>query len=90
MPSLTTWTAPARRWTTTVCAIIVEPVQGEGGIYPATPEFLAGLRALADEFDALLIYDEVQCGVGRTGHLWAYQGYCTKNNGLQLPGWLPV
>jgi acetylornithine/succinyldiaminopimelate/putrescine aminotransferase len=58
-----------------VCAIIVEPVQGEGGIYIATPEFLSGLRSLADEFDALLIFDEVQCGVGRTGHLWAYQGY---------------
>src|SRR5690606_22240750 len=47
-----------------VCAIIVEPLQGEGGIHAATPEFLAGLRALADEYDALLIYDEVQCGVG--------------------------
>lgn len=58
-----------------VCAIIVEPIQGEGGIHVATPEFLAGLRTLADEFDALLIYDEVQCGVGRTGNLWAYQGY---------------
>lgn len=58
-----------------VCAIIVEPVQGEGGVNPATPEFLAGLRRLADEYDALLIFDEVQSGVGRTGHLWAYQGY---------------
>ncbi|MCB0044288.1 MAG: acetylornithine/succinylornithine family transaminase [Caldilineaceae bacterium] len=56
-----------------VCAIIVEPVQGEGGIYPATPEFLRGLRELADEHDALLIYDEVQCGVGRTGKLWGYE-----------------
>ena len=45
---------------------------------PATPAFLAGLRALADEYDALLIYDEIQCGVGRTGHFWAHQGYCTK------------
>ncbi len=62
----------------TVCAIIVEPVQGEGGVHPATPGFLAGLRALADHYDALLIYDEIQCGVGRTGHLWAHQGYCTK------------
>ncbi|HQY91897.1 acetylornithine/succinylornithine family transaminase [Caldilinea sp.] len=60
-----------------VCAIIVEPIQGEGGIHAATPDFLAGLRALADEYDALLIYDEVQCGVGRTGTLWAHQGYCT-------------
>ncbi len=64
-----------------ICAIIVEPVQGEGGVHPATPEFLAGLRALADEYNALLIYDEVQCGVGRTGSLWAYQGYCKQGNG---------
>jgi acetylornithine/N-succinyldiaminopimelate aminotransferase len=65
----------------TVCAIIVEPLQGEGGIHAASPEFLAGLRALADEFDALLIYDEVQCGVGRTGTFWAYQGYGTPADG---------
>ena len=57
----------------TVCAIIVEPVQGEGGVFPASFEFLSGLRALADEFDALLLYDEVQCGMGRTGSLWGYQ-----------------
>ncbi|MCO5213359.1 MAG: acetylornithine/succinylornithine family transaminase [Caldilinea sp.] len=63
-----------------VCAIIVEPLQGEGGIHAATPEFLAGLRALADEYDALLIYDEVQCGVGRTGTLWAHQGYCKADD----------
>jgi acetylornithine/N-succinyldiaminopimelate aminotransferase len=62
-----------------VCAIIVEPVQGEGGIYPATPEFLKGLRELATEYDALLIYDEVQCGLGRTGHLWGYHSVCAKN-----------
>jgi acetylornithine/N-succinyldiaminopimelate aminotransferase len=62
----------------TVCAILVEPIQGEGGIHVAAPEFLAGLRALADEFDALLIYDEVQCGVGRTGYLWAHQGFCDR------------
>lgn len=64
-----------------VCAIIAEPIQGEGGIHPATPDFLAGLRVLADDHDALLIYDEVQCGVGRTGSLWAHQGYCTKDSG---------
>ncbi|HAJ35194.1 MAG TPA: aspartate aminotransferase family protein [Chloroflexi bacterium] len=64
-----------------VCAIIVEPIQGEGGVHVATPEFLTGLRALADEFDALLIYDEVQCGVGRTGSLWAYQGYSNGEQG---------
>jgi predicted acetylornithine/succinylornithine family transaminase len=57
-----------------VCAIIVEPIQGEGGVYPASEEFLRGLRQLADTYDALLIYDEVQCGVGRTGAFWAYQG----------------
>ncbi len=55
------------------CAVIVEPVQGEGGIHAAKPEFLQGLRDLCDKNDALLIFDEVQCGVGRTGTLWAYQ-----------------
>lgn len=60
-----------------VCAIIVEPIQGEGGIYPATREFLSGLRALADEYDALLIYDEVQCGLGRTGNLWGHYTACS-------------
>lgn len=56
-----------------VCAMIVEPVQAEGGIHPASTEFLQGLRALADEFGALLIFDEVQTGLGRTGTLWGYQ-----------------
>jgi acetylornithine/N-succinyldiaminopimelate aminotransferase len=54
-------------------AVIVEPVQGEGGIIPARQEFLEGLRRLCDENDALLIFDEVQCGLGRTGTLWAYE-----------------
>lgn len=54
-------------------AVILEPVQGEGGIYSATPEFVRGLRALCDEYGALLIFDEIQCGVGRTGTLWAYE-----------------
>ncbi|HTN34720.1 MAG TPA: aspartate aminotransferase family protein [Marinobacter sp.] len=57
------------------CAVVVEPIQGESGILPADPEFLAGLRQLCDENDALLIFDEVQCGMGRTGHLYAYQMY---------------
>jgi acetylornithine/N-succinyldiaminopimelate aminotransferase len=57
-----------------VCAAIVEPVQGEGGVHAATTEFLAGLRALCDRHHALLIFDEVQCGLGRTGTLWAYEG----------------
>jgi len=58
-----------------VAAVIVEPIQGEGGIHPATPEFLTRLRRLCDAHHALLIFDEVQCGLGRSGHLWAYQGY---------------
>lgn len=56
-----------------VCAVIVEPLQGEGGIHAATPAFLQGLRDLCDAHDALLIFDEVQCGLGRTGALWAWQ-----------------
>jgi len=56
-----------------VCAVIVEPLQGEGGIHAATPAFLQGLRDLCDAHDALLIFDEVQCGLGRTGRLWAWQ-----------------
>lgn len=56
-------------------AILVEPVQGEGGIRPAEPAFLAGLRRLCDEHGLVLIFDEVQCGVGRTGALFAYQYY---------------
>jgi acetylornithine/N-succinyldiaminopimelate aminotransferase len=55
--------------------VIVEPVQGEGGVNPATTEFLQAVRALCDEHDAVLIFDEVQCGVGRTGTLWAYEQY---------------
>ncbi len=54
-------------------AVIVEPIQGEGGINVATPEFLQALRAACGEHDALLIFDEVQCGVGRTGQLWAHE-----------------
>lgn len=60
------------------CAIILEPVQGEGGIYPATRAFLEGVRALCDEQDILLIFDEIQCGVGRTGSMFAWQGYGVK------------
>ncbi len=57
------------------CAVIVEPVQGEGGVVPATHEFLQGLRELCDRHNALLIFDEVQTGVGRTGSLYAYMHY---------------
>ena len=60
------------------CAIIMETVQGEGGIYPAEEEFLKGVRKLCDENDLLLILDEIQCGMGRTGHLFAWQGYGVK------------
>ncbi len=65
-------------------AILVEPVQGEGGVMPATQEFLEGLRALCDEHDLLLIFDEVQAGMGRTGSLFAYQGYCVEPDVLNL------
>lgn len=57
------------------CAIVVEPVQGEGGIIPADAEFLQGLRQLCDQHNALLIFDEVQTGVGRSGKLYAYMHY---------------
>ncbi|GAC21077.1 aspartate aminotransferase family protein [Paraglaciecola arctica] len=56
------------------CAVMVEPLQGEGGIIPATADFIQGVRALCDKHNALLIFDEVQTGVGRTGDLYAYQG----------------
>lgn len=58
-----------------VCALIFEPVQGEGGIIPATKEFMKKARELCDKFDAVMILDEVQCGIGRTGSFFAYQGY---------------
>lgn len=60
------------------CAIIMETVQGEGGIYPADPEFLKGIRSLCDQRDILLILDEVQCGMGRTGKMFAWQQYGVK------------
>ncbi len=60
------------------CGIILETVQGEGGIRPATEEFLKGVRALCDKHDILLILDEIQCGMGRTGAMYAYQHYGIK------------
>ena len=60
------------------CAIIMETVQGEGGIYPADAAFLSGVRALCDEYDILLILDEIQCGMGRTGKMFAWQNYDVK------------
>ena len=60
------------------CAIIMETVQGEGGSYPAEKEFIEGVRALCDEKDILLILDEIQCGMGRTGEMFAWQNYGVK------------
>lgn len=60
------------------CAIILETVQGEGGIYPAEEDFLKKLRRLCDERDILLILDEIQCGMGRTGYMYAWQRYGVK------------
>lgn len=60
------------------CAIIMETIQGEGGIYPATEEFLKGVRALCDEKRLLLILDEIQCGMGRSGYMFAWQEYGVK------------
>ena len=57
------------------CAIILEPVQGEGGIYPAKKEFMEGIRKICDEQDILMICDEIQCGMGRTGKMFAFQDY---------------
>lgn len=60
------------------CAIIVEPIQGEGGVTPATGEFMKGIRELCDEKDILMICDEIQCGMGRTGKMFAYEHYGVK------------
>lgn len=60
------------------CAVIMETVQGEGGIYPADPAFIEGVRRLCDEKDILLILDEIQCGMGRTGEMFAWQNYRVK------------
>lgn len=75
------------------CAILMETVQGEGGIYPATKEFLQGVKALCEEHDLLLILDEIQCGMGRTGYMFAWQEYgvepdvmtCAKALGCGVP-----
>lgn len=61
-----------------VCAVILEPIQGESGIIPATEEFLQGLRKLCDRYNALLIFDEVQSGIGRSGRLFSYQYFDVK------------
>ena len=64
--------------------IIVEPIQGEGGIVPAEEAFLEGLREIADEIDAILIFDEVQTGIGRTGKIFAYQHYGVEPDVMTL------
>lgn len=66
------------------CGIICEVVQGEGGIYPADPDFLKGLRKLCDEKDILLIFDEIQCGMGRCGSMFAHDLYGVKPDVLTL------
>ena len=65
-------------------AIIVEPLQGEGGIIPAEKSFMEGLRKIADQYDALLIFDEVQCGMGRTGKPFCFQHYSVKPDIITL------
>ena len=76
------------------CAIILETVQGEGGIYPADPAFLKGVRDLCDEKDILLILDEIQCGMGRTGKMWAFEHFGVKpdimTTAKALGGGVPV
>ena len=75
------------------CAILLEPVQGEGGIFPAEQDFLDELRKICDEKDILLIFDEIQCGMGRTGNYFAWQAYgikpdimtCAKALGCGVP-----
>lgn len=75
------------------CAVILETIQGEGGVYPATEEFLKGVKALCEERDILLILDEIQCGMGRTGYMFAWQEYgvmpdimtCAKAIGCGVP-----
>ncbi len=66
------------------CAVMLEPVQGESGVYPATPEYMHGVRRLCDERGALLILDEVQTGLGRSGKLFAYQHYQLEPDILTL------
>lgn len=76
------------------CAVFVEPVQGEGGITPARPEFLRALRELCDRYGAFLVFDEIQCGMGRTGFLWGHEpsGVAPDMMALAKPlaGGLPI
>lgn len=61
-----------------ICGVIIEPIQGEGGIIPINPEFIEKARKLCDQFDALLIFDEVQCGIARTGKMFAFENLTVK------------
>ncbi|MEW6556647.1 MAG: aspartate aminotransferase family protein [Elusimicrobiota bacterium] len=80
--------------TTKTCAIIVEPVQGEGGIYSAQKEFMLGLKKICNRNKLLLIFDEVQCGLGRTGKIFAYKNYGVEPDIITLAkslgGGLPI
>ena len=82
------WRALAATWRLRAqgktAAVFVEPVQGEGGIFPASRDFLQGLRRLCDEAGALLVFDEVQCGLGRTGKLFGYQNFGVEPDILTL------
>jgi acetylornithine/N-succinyldiaminopimelate aminotransferase len=75
-------------------AVLIEPLQGEGGIHPIDPELLAAARAACDEFGALLIFDEIQCGMGRTGTMWAWQQAGVRPDAMTvakgLGGGLPI
>jgi len=76
------------------CAVVLEPVQGEGGVIPADPEFMAGVRALCDKHNALMVLDEIQTGAGRSGELYAYMKYGVEPDILtsakSLGGGFPV
>lgn len=78
----------------TVCAVLIETVQGEGGVVPIDPEFLSSLNKLCNERDVLLIIDEVQTGIGRTGYFYSYQGYGVQpdvvTSAKGLAGGLPI
>lgn len=86
--------AVRRAVTSNTCAIMLEPVQGEGGVYPATDDFMRGVRGLCDERGILLILDEVQTGIGRTGSLFGYENYGVEPDimtlGKGLGGGFPV
>lgn len=79
---------------TRTAAVVIEPVQGEGGVRPVPPEFLAALRALCDERGVALVFDEIQCGLGRTGHLFAHESAGVRPDLLvlakPLAGGLPI